>query len=211
MAPCEHSRFFHVWVLIIGLLADTRLIPLHSSTSSPLFPLWLLLNRPPLWDPTLRVSSSFLPPHDSSLLRRNLMKGSLPPFSEHTFSPFKSWFFFSLSGIPPLRSRSLWEEGSWIPGSRKGLRTCVLRRRPTLDLVQTLITSKFSPPSALFSGASTYSLATPFPGTFYVLGSFAGSPAVSARCSFVGSIPNRSEMKEVVLRHPARIFFFFTF
>lgn len=163
MAPCEHSRFFHVWVLIIGLLADTRLIPLHSSTSSPLFPLWLLLNRPPLWDPTLRVSSSFLPPHDSSLLRRNLMKGSLPPFSEHTFSPFKSCFFFSLSGIPPLRSRSLWEEGSWIPGSRKGLRTCVLRRRPTLDLVQTLITSKFSPPSALFCGASIYSLATPFP------------------------------------------------
>lgn len=95
MAPCEHSRFFHVWVLIIGLLADTRLIPLHSSASSPLFPLWLLLNRPPLWDPTLRVSSSFLPPHDSSLLRRNLMKGRLPPFSEHTFSPFKSCFFFS--------------------------------------------------------------------------------------------------------------------
>lgn len=94
MAPCEHSRFFHVWVLIIGLLADTRLIPLHSSTSSPLFPLWLLLNRPPLWDPTLRVSSSFLPPHDSSLLPpQSNERPPAPLFWTHFFS-FQILFFF---------------------------------------------------------------------------------------------------------------------
>lgn len=86
------------------------------------------------------------------------MKG--PSFFKHTLSPFKLCF---LSRIPLFHSCSLWENGPWILGSRKGLWTCMLRRSPVLDLIQALITSKFSPYNALFSGASTYSLATPFP------------------------------------------------
>lgn len=120
------------------------------------------------------------------------MKG---PSFLNTLFLLSNCVLFSLSRIPLFHSCSLWENGSWMLGSRKGLWTCVLRRIPVLDLIQALITSKFSPHHALFSGASTYSLATPFPvPPMY----WAHLWAVLLRVHLVvwGSIPNRNKKKE---------------